>query len=217
MSCIMSRSDKWGRESQTEEVKNQEITIKNDVNIETTKIQKNLSKQEWIKNRKDTVNSKKKNDTTVTTFPQQTYKQRKTERRNEKRRNKRQSMRRTKKTTKDTSHESNIPQLMQQYEDEETMWGDELLLANEEEVHHKPFTRLVHYNVNGISPEDKFLEWETVLQSFEDTQTDIFCLNETKLDSRNNQVQLQIRQTAKKYDPHGRIKGWICTSPRYFG
>ena len=200
MSCILSRSDKGGRESQTEEVKNQEIDITNGVNIETTKIQKNVSKQRWIKNRKDTVNSKEKNDTTVTTFPQQTYKQRKTKRRHEKRRNKRQSMRRTKKTTKDTSHEFNIPQLAQQYEDEETTWGDELLLANKEEVHHKPFTRLIHYNVNGISPEDKFLEWETVLQSFEDTQTDIFCLNETKLDSRNNQVQLQIRQTAKKYD-----------------
>ena len=104
MSCILSRSDKGGRESQTEEVKNQEIDITNGVNIETTKIQKNVSKQRWIKNRKDTVNSKEKNDTTVTTFPQQTYKQRKTKRRHEKRRNKRQSMRRTKKTTKDTSH-----------------------------------------------------------------------------------------------------------------
>ena len=41
-----------------------------------------------------------------------------------------------------------------------------------------------------------------MLQSMNDMQADIFCVNETKIDTRKSAVQFEIRQIAKNLDKH---------------
>ena len=141
------------------------------------------------------------NDNNETTQSNQiiTYRQRRNMRRRLKRKNGR-GIKRLYKKENHPVHESDTNDT-QQYSDEDKTWEDEIIISdNDENVTQKDVIRLVHYNANGIPADNAFLEWETILQSMKDVRADIFCLNETKLDTKNTHVQFQIRQLAKHHD-----------------
>ena len=125
-----------------------------------------------------------------------TWREKKSERRKEKRKEERIQK------SKNKSN-NNIYKNVQQYEDEEETWGDELTLNKSWPKIEKPdegSVRIIHLNTNGISSEGQFIEWETMLHSMDDLQTDIFCINETKIDTRQGEVRYKVHEIAKKKD-----------------
>ena len=121
--------------------------------------------------------------------------------RNQRRKNKRSRERKNSKLRKNTVGHQPDEELNRQYDDEESTWGDELQLSPQWPNQNNNSTiRLVHYNANGISAGSQYIEWETMLQSAEDIQADIVCLNETKIDTRKSKVQYEVRQIAKTLD-----------------
>ena len=64
---------------------------------------------------------------------------------------------------------------------------------------------MIHYNVNGITPAHEYTEWETIMQSMEDVQANLFSSNETKMDTKNSAVQHDIRQKSKYIDQRMKI------------
>ena len=118
-------------------------------------------------------------------------------RRRNRKRNKRKLQRQTK-------IQISAPVIRQrQYDDEDKTWGDELTIDNEwMESNDSGKIRLLHLNTNGITSKNEYVEWEILLDSLEQYQADIFCLNETKLDTRQSQVQFDIRDRAKRLDKH---------------
>ena len=121
--------------------------------------------------------------------------------RNQRRKNKGSRERKNSKLRKNTVGHQPDEELNRQYDDEESTWGDELQLSPQWPNQNNNSTiRLVHYNANGISAGSQYIEWETMLQSAEDIQADIVCLNETKIDTRKSKVQYEVRQIAKTLD-----------------
>ena len=126
---------------------------------------------------------------------QETYKERKRRRKRDKRRN----IRSTKNGNTTNASRNN----KQQYGDENKTWGDELTLDSKwMETNNDNKLRILHMNVNGIVSKNDYIEWEVLLDNMDQVQTDIFCLNETKVDTTQSQVQFDIRDRGKRMDKH---------------
>lgn len=160
-------------------------------------------------NMKPTMNNEMNNETIEQEIMQQDntidttriYKIKRTKRRREKRRNRRKSRATRYSRSNSNNHETNTVN-NRQYEDESKTWGNELEI-NEEWMGNtstQQILRIVHYNTNGIPPDGEFIKWETILHSMDDIQADIFCLNETKLDTQNSSTYFTIQQIAKQKD-----------------
>ena len=186
--------DNDGSGSQVEEVYTDEIKINQNTSIcdyEEYNINKNLNMNE----------NKNKNNKITETL---TYKQMRAIRK----RNNRHQQRKYKSNQKLKSDSHNMPKISTQcqYSNEDTTWGDELVISDGwKQQRDQDVFRVLHYNVNGITAENDFMEWETILQSLEDVQADVFSLNETKLDTRNSNTQHVIRQKAKISDPRMKL------------
>ena len=61
-------------------------------------------------------------------------------------------------------------------------------------------------NTNGITFKQEYVEWETLLDSLNDYQTDIYSLNEINMDTRQSNVQYELRERSKRQDKHQVIK-----------
>ena len=127
------------------------------------------------------------------------------EKKSHNRRRKRRKLRKEKKKYQQDQQESEILTIQsnRQYEKEQESWGDEITIDEQwpEETKAKTL-RIVHYNANGIVAENCYMEWETLLHSLQDIQADVFCLNETKIDTRQHRVRNNIQTIGKKIDPN---------------
>ena len=93
-----------------------------------------------------------------------TYKQRRTERK----RNNRRQQRKSKNHQKMKSESHDIPRTLVQcqYSNEDTTWGDELVIYEGwKQQGDQHIFRVLQYNINGITAENDYLEGETILQS----------------------------------------------------
>ena len=126
--------------------------------------------------------------------PNENYKQR----RKKRRRYKRQKERKDK-----NQHDLPKKNGPQQYDDEGKTWGDEIEIDKRwmTETQHDRL-RIMHLNTNGITSKQEYVEWEVLLDSLNDYQTENFCLNETKLDTRQSKVQYELKERAKHQDKH---------------
>ena len=123
----------------------------------------------------------------------ETYKQQRQRRKREKR----QSQRADKKNNKNATEEN------RQYDNEEKTWGDEPTIDPDWMENNKSGKlRILHMNTNGIASRNGYIEWEILLDNMDQIQADIFCFNETKIDTKQGQVQFDIRDRGKKVDRH---------------
>ena len=121
---------------------------------------------------------------------------------------KRRKIKREKRSTLRGKKQKTTPSSYAQYDDEERTWGNELVIDNDwmKAKSHKRL-RIMHMNANGItSVQQGYLEWETLLQSMDNSQVDIFCLNETNVDTKQSEVRFQLRDLAKRQDIHTHLK-----------
>ena len=132
-----------------------------------------------------------KNESTTTTS--NNYK-------NRRRRRKRLQRQQQRQEKSQTTHHIVRPR---QYDNEDLTWGDELTIDhNWMESNDEGKLRITHLNTNGITSKNEYIEWEILLHSLSQIQSDIFCLNETKIDTRQSQVQFELRDRAKCLDKH---------------
>ena len=133
-----------------------------------------------------------------------TYKTRRTERRREKRRQQREYNRIKRNGDEKLHHENNKGC---QYHDEETTWGHELEFQEDwPRNQNSKVLRIMAMNTNGITSESKYIEWESLLHSMDETQVDVFSLSEIKVDTRQSQVRYDIIQKAKSKDKYINLK-----------
>ena len=66
--------------------------------------------------------------------------------------------------------------------------------------------RIFHINLNGVTYQNKLLEWEMTVAFLMDMQVDIFGLTEINLDLNNGMVKDSFIQAAKHFDPYLRIE-----------
>ena len=119
-----------------------------------------------------------------------------TDEKREARRLKRQEKRKAKYTTEDVQIKA-----IQQYTDEEETWGDEMTLTKAwPNIEGEGHIRITHLNAKGITAENKFVEWESLLHSLDDIQTDIFCINEINVDTRQAAVRYEVQKLAQSKD-----------------
>ena len=62
--------------------------------------------------------------------------------------------------------------------------------------------RLFHINLNGVTANNNFLEWEMTIAFLMDMQVDIFGLSEINLDLHNGIVKDNIIQGGRHFDPY---------------
>ena len=93
-----------------------------------------------------------------------------------------------------------------QYHNESKTWGDEISLEESWPMNTQDNTiRIVHYNTNGIGSDNCYTEWESILHSMDNIQCDIFCLNETKLDTRQSEIQYNLKKILRNHDQYAKI------------
>lgn len=84
-------------------------------------------------------------------------------------------------------------------------WGDQLTIQdNWPRENKEERLRIITINLNGISSQANYLEWEIILGNMADLQADIFVIQEANLDFRGR-VRDEVRQKAKQFDKHMRI------------
>ena len=92
-----------------------------------------------------------------------------------------------------------------QYSDEDLTWGDEIEHRQnwpKKDDDEEERVRFVHLNANGITTKNEYVEWESLLHGLHDIQADVFCTNETNIDTRQSLVQFKVRDIAKQKDRH---------------
>ena len=65
--------------------------------------------------------------------------------------------------------------------------------------------RIFHINLNGVTYQNDYLEWEMTVAFLMDMQIDIFGLTEINLDLKNGIVKDNFVQAAKHFDPYLRL------------
>ena len=60
--------------------------------------------------------------------------------------------------------------------------------------------QIFHLNTNGIASKNEYIEWGTLLDSLYQVQADIFCSNETNIDTLQSQIYFDIQNRAKIQD-----------------
>ena len=131
-------------------------------------------------------------------------KSRKEERRDRKR-DKRKQKRKHDREAKEQKDNNNTGKEEKQYIDELKTWGDEIRERANWPKHEESgsnYIRIMHLNANGITTKNEFVEWEMLLQSLHESQVDVFCINETNVDTRQSIVQFKVRDLAKQKDRH---------------
>ena len=65
--------------------------------------------------------------------------------------------------------------------------------------------QIFHINLNGITSNNNYLEWEMTIAFLMDMQVDVFGLSEMNLDLNNGMVKDNILQSGKHFDPYIRM------------
>ena len=82
-------------------------------------------------------------------------------------------------------------------------WGNQIRIQTNWPTNNNNNTlRIAAVNINGISPNNKYLELEAILGQMVENQIDILCLTEINLDVHNSQVYSDVWDTLKKLDRH---------------
>lgn len=193
MSCLKNKSGDGIIHHST--INNNEGDTKGDNKFSkrTTKWVEEKRRQYDINNQSNNINKQINKD-----YLNKTWREKKSEKRKIKRQERQQANSQNK-----TNNTKKAKTTIQQYHDEEETWGDEMTLSKnwpQGDQQEREFTRIIHLNANGIAAENKFIEWETCLHSMDDIQADIFCLNETKIDTRQGEVRYEVHKIAKSKD-----------------
>lgn len=84
-------------------------------------------------------------------------------------------------------------------------WGDTLKIQdNWPRENTDGRIRIISININRISPQSNYLEWEIILGNMADMQADIFVIQEAKLDF-TSRIRDDINEKAKQFDRHIKI------------
>ena len=88
-----------------------------------------------------------------------------------------------------------------------TGWYGDIMTLDDEwpNVEKKKTIRIFHINLNGITYQNNYLEWEMTMAFLVDMQVDIFGLTEVNLDLNNGIVRDNFIQSSKHFDKHARL------------
>ena len=82
-------------------------------------------------------------------------------------------------------------------------WGDPLRLQPNWPIENDNKTlRIATVNINGINPNNNYLELEAIIGQMLEYQIDVLCLTELNLDIYNRTVYNDVWEAVKKYDRH---------------
>ena len=85
-------------------------------------------------------------------------------------------------------------------------FGDTMTFDDEwPNINKRTTIRLFHINLNGITYQNNYLEWEMTIAYLMEMQVDIFGLTEVNLDLNNGIVKDKLIQGGKHFDPYLRM------------
>ena len=86
-------------------------------------------------------------------------------------------------------------------------WYGDTMTFDEEwpNIDKRKTIRIFHINLNGITYQNNYLEWEMTIAYLMEMQVDIFGLTEINLDLNNGIVKDQFLQSGKHFDPYLRM------------
>ena len=90
---------------------------------------------------------------------------------------------------------------------EKLKWQGDIMTLDEgwPDIDKRKTLRLFHINLNGITYQNKLLEWEITIAHLMDMQVDIFGFTEVNLDLNNGIVRDNVVQAGKHFDPYLRM------------
>ena len=91
--------------------------------------------------------------------------------------------------------------------EEKLKWKGDVMTFNEgwPNTDQRKTMRIFNINLNGITYQNEYLEWEMTVAFLMDMQVDVFGLTEINLDLNNGIVKDKFIQAAKHFDPYLRI------------
>ena len=97
--------------------------------------------------------------------------------------------------------------LNEKKKDEQLQWKGDVMTFTEgwPNTDNRKTMRIFHINLNGITYQNDYLEWEMTVAFLMDMQVDVFGLTEVNLDLNNGIVKDNFTQAAKHFDPYLRI------------